>query len=121
MTLDGVQKALELFQQAIEKDPAYALAYTGLLDSYTYLNRPVEARKAAAQALELDPTLGEAHASLGFFKFLYDWDFPGAEKGIEASHRTDSQSFKRTIGARSTWRTWGGTGKRSMKHDLRSN
>jgi tetratricopeptide (TPR) repeat protein len=91
LTLDGVQKALELFQQAIEKDPAYALAYTGLLDSYTYLNRPVEARKAAAQALELDPTLGEAHASLGFFKFLYDWDFPGAEKGIEASHRTDSQ------------------------------
>ena len=83
LTLDGVQKALELFQQAIEKDPAYALAYTGLLDSYTYLNRPVEARKAAAQALELDPTLGEAHASLGFFKFLYDWDFPGAEKELK--------------------------------------
>ena len=83
LTLEGVQKGLELFQQAIEKDPTYALAYTGLVDCYTYLNRPVEARKAAAKALDLDPTLGEAHASLGFFKFLYDWDFPGAEKELK--------------------------------------
>jgi tetratricopeptide (TPR) repeat protein len=50
------------------------------LDCFSLLNKPVEARRAAAKALELDPTLGEAHASLGFFKFLYDWDFPGAEK-----------------------------------------
>ena len=83
LTPDGVQKGLELFQQAIEKDPAYALAYTGLLDCHTYLNQPVEGKKAAAKALELDPTLGEAHASLGFFKFLYDWDFPGAEKELK--------------------------------------
>src|SRR5262249_58286763 len=46
---------------------------------YTYLNNPVEARKAAVKALELDPTLGEAHASLGFFTFLYDWDWLKAE------------------------------------------
>ena len=83
LTPDGVQKGMELFQRALEKDPGYALAYTGLLDCHTYLNRPVEARKAAAKALELDPTLGEAHASLGFFKFLYDWDFPGAEKELK--------------------------------------
>jgi DNA-binding winged helix-turn-helix (wHTH) protein/tetratricopeptide (TPR) repeat protein len=83
LTLDSVQKGLEFFQQAIEKDPAYALAYTGMLDCYTYLNSPVEARKSAARALELDPTLGEAHASLGFYKFLYDWDFAGAEKELK--------------------------------------
>jgi adenylate cyclase len=78
-TMDGVRKGIELFKEAIEKDPNYALAYTGLLDGYTYLNNPVEARKAAVTALELDPTLGEAHASLGFFTFLYDWDWLKAE------------------------------------------
>jgi TolB-like protein/Tfp pilus assembly protein PilF len=79
LTPDGVGKGIELFKEAIQKDPNYALAYTGLLDGYTYLNNPVEARKAAVKALELDPTLGEAHASLGFFTFLYDWDWLRAE------------------------------------------
>jgi len=80
MTLDGIQKGIELLEQAIRKDPAYALAYIGLVDCFSLLNQPIEARKAAARALELDPILGEAHASLGFYKFLYDWDFPGAER-----------------------------------------
>jgi adenylate cyclase len=80
MTLEGVRKGVEIFQQAIGKDPAYAMAYIGLLDCFSLLNQPLEARKAAAKALELDPALGEAHASLGFYKFLYDWDFPGAER-----------------------------------------
>ena len=75
LTVDGVRKGIELFEEALQKDPKYALAYTGLLDCYTYLNNPVEARKAAVKALELDPTVGEAHASLGFFTFLYDWDW----------------------------------------------
>jgi tetratricopeptide (TPR) repeat protein len=79
LTMDGVGKGIEHFQQAITKDPGYARAYTGLPDCYTHLNRPAEARRAATKALELDPTLGEAHASLGFFKFLYDWDWPEAE------------------------------------------
>ncbi len=79
MTLEGVQKGVELFRLAIEKDPSYAQAYTGLSGCYTLLNQPVEARKAVIKALGLDPLLGEVHASLGFFKFLYDWDFSGAE------------------------------------------
>ena len=79
LTVDGVRKGIELFEEAIQKDPNYALAYTGLLDGYTYLNNPVEARRAAVKALELDPTLGEAHASEGFFTFLYDWDWLKAE------------------------------------------
>lgn len=86
-TFDGVHKALELFQQAIAKDPDYALAYSGLLDCHLGLNNPLEARKAAIKALELDPSLGEAHASLGFLTFLHDWDWRKAEvelrRGIE--------------------------------------
>lgn len=82
MTLENIQKGIEFYKQAIDKDPAYALAYAGLLNCYTSMNVPVEARKAAVKSLELDPTLGEAHASLGFFKFIYDWDFAGAEKEL---------------------------------------
>lgn len=80
LTLDGVQKATDHFQQALERDPGYALAYTGLGDCHNYLEKPAEAREAFRRALELDPTLGEAHASLGFFKFVCDWDFAEAEK-----------------------------------------
>jgi TolB-like protein/thioredoxin-like negative regulator of GroEL len=85
LTVDGVRKGMELFEEAIQKDPNFALAYTGLLDCYTYLNNPVEARKAAVEALELDPTLGEAHASLGFFTFLYDWDWLKTEVEFKRS------------------------------------
>ena len=83
LTLDGVEKGVTYFQQAIEKAPRYALAYTGLVDCYNYLAKRAEARAAATRALELDQTLGEAHASLAFHRFLYDWDFAGAEKGFK--------------------------------------
>jgi len=79
LTPDGVQKGAECFQQAIEKDPNYALAYAGLADCQNYLANRDQAKKAISKALELDNDLGEAHASLGFFRFLYDWDFAGAE------------------------------------------
>ncbi len=79
LTPDGVQKGAEYFQQAIESDPDYALAYAGLADCRGYLNQGNEAKQALEKALELDATLGEAHASLGFFEFLYEWDFAGAE------------------------------------------
>lgn len=79
LTVDGVQKGIEHFQQAIEKDPRYALAYAGLGDCHNYMAQRDDAKQAVIKALELDEKLGEAHASLGFFKFLYDWDFAGAE------------------------------------------
>lgn len=79
LTPDGVQKGVEHFQQAIEKDPSYALAYAGLGDCHNYLANRDEAKRSVSKALELDGELGEAHASLGFFRFLYDWDFAGAE------------------------------------------
>jgi len=79
LTLDGVHKGLELFQEAMEKDPDYALAYSGLMDCYIGLNNPNDARKAAVKALELDPSLGEVHAGLGFLTFFQDWDWRKAE------------------------------------------
>jgi eukaryotic-like serine/threonine-protein kinase len=87
-TEEGLNRSIEYFQQAIAKDPYYALAYGGLADSYSMLANfgfvpPMEAfpkaKKAALKALELDDTLAEAHTSLGLIKTIYDWDWPGAE------------------------------------------
>ncbi|MGH9943777.1 MAG: tetratricopeptide repeat protein, partial [Pyrinomonadaceae bacterium] len=89
-TLESIWKGVEYFEQAITLDPRYALAYAGLADSYTLLGAveygalpPDEAmRKArthALKALELDDTLAEAHASLGYVK-IFDWDWAGAER-----------------------------------------
>jgi TolB-like protein/tetratricopeptide (TPR) repeat protein len=83
LTPDSVQKGVEYFQEAIDKDPSYALAFAGLADCHNYLAHRDEAKKAVLKALELDETLGEAHASLGFFRFLYDWDFAGAEREFQ--------------------------------------
>jgi TolB-like protein/Tfp pilus assembly protein PilF/predicted Ser/Thr protein kinase len=86
---DGFNKGREYFQQAIEKDPTYALAYSGLADSYSLLAEygyvaPREsyprAREAALKALEIDDTLAEGHASLAWVKTIYDWDRSGGEK-----------------------------------------
>jgi len=89
-TTDGVNKAIDYFQQAIVKDPNFALAYSGLADSYFSLaiNSTVlspkeagaKARQAAEKALELDPFLGEAHASMGIVLLAFEWDFTGAER-----------------------------------------
>ncbi len=83
-TDEETRKAIEYFQQAIEKDPTYALAYVGLAESYIIGNLPPEernpkAKAAALKALELDGMLGEAHATLAVTKDGYDWDHAGAE------------------------------------------
>jgi serine/threonine-protein kinase len=88
-TGDAARKSIEYFQEAIDKDPNYALAYAGLADAYQLLNifadrSPQEAfpksKETASKALQLDPTLAEAHASLASILFFYDRDFPGAER-----------------------------------------
>jgi TolB-like protein/DNA-binding winged helix-turn-helix (wHTH) protein/Tfp pilus assembly protein PilF len=80
-------KAVEYFNQAIEKDPNFALAYSGLADSYTLLalygegvTGMTNAKAAAEKALRLDGTLAEAHTSLAAVKVLHDWDWQGAEQ-----------------------------------------
>jgi TolB-like protein/Tfp pilus assembly protein PilF len=91
-SLEGFQKAIEYFQLAAAKDPTYALAYVGLADTYTYFSffdvvPPREAmpkaKAAAARALEIDNRLGEAHVSLGYVSYMYDWDWPAAGKHFE--------------------------------------
>jgi DNA-binding winged helix-turn-helix (wHTH) protein/TolB-like protein/Tfp pilus assembly protein PilF len=81
-------KAIEYFNKAIEKDPTYALAYTGLADCYLSIvvdssisktEAIPKANKAVMVALQLDDNLSEAHVSLGRVKALYDWDWSNAE------------------------------------------
>jgi TolB-like protein/DNA-binding winged helix-turn-helix (wHTH) protein/Tfp pilus assembly protein PilF len=88
-TEEGFKKGIEYFQQAIEKDPGYALAYAGVADSYLVLAdwaylAPDEAyptaRVAATQALETDDSLAEAHTSLAYIRYVRDWDWSGAER-----------------------------------------
>jgi len=80
--------------RAIEKDPSYPLAYAGLADSYDILGfygfaapREVfpKAKAAALKALEIDEALPEAHASLAYASFYYDWDWSGAEREFKRS------------------------------------
>jgi len=91
-TGDAAKKAVEYFQQAIEIDPNYALAYAGLADAYQLLNlfadvSPKEAfpkaKTAAKRALELDETLAEAHTSLASSLFFYDRNYPEAEREFQ--------------------------------------
>ena len=86
---EGVREAIAYFEQAIDHDPGYALAYSGLSDSYglqvDYRGVPVTqgyklARRYALKALELDDTLPEAHTSLAWVQFAYDWDWAAAER-----------------------------------------
>jgi TolB-like protein/DNA-binding winged helix-turn-helix (wHTH) protein/Flp pilus assembly protein TadD len=88
-TADGLEVALAYFNQAIEEDPKYAEAYSGLADTYALLGdwqyavmTPKEAfpkaKAAAIKALELDNALGEAHNSLAFVLDGFDWDFDSA-------------------------------------------
>ena len=85
----GLRKGIEYFQQAIAKDPDYALAYVGLADSYALLDfytvlapqdSAPKAEAAAAQALKLDGALAEAHTSMAAIKTFYQWDWVGAER-----------------------------------------
>jgi len=91
-TAEGLKKGIEYFQQAIESDPGYALAYAGLADSYNILvsysalaphDAFPKAKVAATRALEIDGKLAEAHTSLAFVKFGYDWDWTEAERGFK--------------------------------------
>jgi tetratricopeptide (TPR) repeat protein len=88
-TLRGTKNAQSYFEEAIQKDSGFALAYVGLADCYENLGsfrwvpppdayRP--AKEALNKALRLDETLGEAHTELGWLSWRYDWDWPTAER-----------------------------------------
>jgi serine/threonine protein kinase/Tfp pilus assembly protein PilF len=88
-TQGDFKKAADFFTDAVQKDPRYALAYSGLADTYSQLGDagylpPSEAwpkaKAAAMQALQIDDSLPEAHASLGLVKEHFEWDWAGAEQ-----------------------------------------
>jgi len=93
-TEEGFYKAIGHFQQAAEKDPSYALAHTGIADSYVLLGwnsylPPKDAfpkgKAAAMTALQLDPDLGEAHTPLAATLWLYDWQWQQAQTEFKRS------------------------------------
>ncbi len=90
-TVDGLTQAAVYYRQAIEKDPGYALAYSGLAETYVlYSNYSVappkdsmpQAKAAALKALELDESLAEPHAALGTYLSGYGWDHAAAEREL---------------------------------------
>jgi tetratricopeptide (TPR) repeat protein len=96
-TLDGIEQSIDDFQEAIRKDPRYALAYAGQADAYALLvdfnilpAKEVlpKVKAAAAKALELDESLAEAHTSLAWAQF-HDWDWAGAEKQFQRAIELD--------------------------------
>jgi TolB-like protein/Flp pilus assembly protein TadD len=91
-TTDGLTRAVEHFEQAINLDPTYAAAHAGLADSlaawsnFTIISSKeayLRARAAALKALELDETLADAHTTLGVVHLFYGWDWPAAEKEFQ--------------------------------------
>jgi TolB-like protein/Tfp pilus assembly protein PilF len=88
-TRDGYNRAIEHFKTAIDRDPNFALAYTGLADCYNILSSyglssPSDSfplgKAAVTRALELDDNLAEAHTSMAYFKYQYEWDWTGGER-----------------------------------------
>ena len=106
-TADDIRKAIGLFEQAIKKDPDYALAYASLAESYNtmtaypYLSpkeASPQAKASAIKALEIDPTLAEAHTTLATYFATYEWNWREAERefkrAIELSPNNTSAHFR---------------------------
>jgi len=106
-TTDGYRKAIAYYQEALEIDPAYARAWAGIADAYTFLVANVamlpqegvpRAREAATTALELAPDLAEAHMALGDIRLSYDRDWLGAGDSYRQA-RTQSPGSAETHSA----------------------
>jgi serine/threonine-protein kinase len=102
ITPDNLEKSIEYYNQAIQLDPNFVLPYCGLADSYwtshQILILPVEevmpkAKKAALKALELDDHIAESHALVGQLKWVYDWDWIGAEKNFKRALALNPESL----------------------------
>ena len=89
-TEPGMRRAVEYFEESVKKDPSYALGYAGLAHAYHELaafagprNFMPKSKEAAERALQLDDTLAEAHAARGWVNWIYDWDWPGADREFQ--------------------------------------
>ncbi len=100
-TADGLDKAIDLYMQAIVKDPAYAEAYAGLAEAYDLLpqfgraelaNSLTKAENAADRAIALNPKLADAHAAKAFALFYGDWDVAGSDAEFQRALALDPNS-----------------------------
>ena len=100
-TREALNTAIKYFEQAIDKDPGYALAYAGLAECYNELaifpyaaakETMPKAKAAASKALELDDGLAEAHAALGYAEWNWDWDRNSAEREMRRAIELDPNS-----------------------------
>jgi Tfp pilus assembly protein PilF len=116
----SLSRALELFRNAVAKDPSYAAAYAGLADTYAILGAsgydllPIseameKAKAAALKAIEIDDSLSEAHSSLAFVTYSYDWNWREAEKeftrapALNPSNATAHQWYSEYLCALGRW------------------
>ena len=101
-TAADARKSIEYFQQAVEKQPDYALAYAGMAEAYETAAGSAQgalspreafprAKAAAMRAVELDPTLGEPHVSLAWSSFVFDRDWTTAENQFQRAHPAESK------------------------------
>ena len=106
-TEEGFRKAITYFNQAVEKDPNYALAYAGLANTYNFLGQSgydtpskvwQNAKKAATQAVQLDDQLPEAHIALALVRADYDWNWAGAESEFKKAIQLNANSATLTSG-----------------------
>ena len=107
-TEEGLKRAIEYYQQAIDKDPDYALAYAEMGNSFKSLGgvlgfaSPVtsapQGKAAILKALMIDETLADAHTALADFKLSYDWDWPGAEKEFKRAIELDPNQWRAHAG-----------------------
>jgi tetratricopeptide (TPR) repeat protein len=109
-TPEGLRKGIEYFERAIQTDPEYALAHSGLADSYSMLGvycvlTPGEAypkaKTAASRALELDASLAEAHLSTGYVALVYEWNWAEAERACRRAIE-----LQPSYGAAHHWLGW---------------
>lgn len=97
-TTESMQRAIELFEEAMASDPAYALAHAGLADCYVllagrFLAPPIEAyaraEEAARKAIQLDPALAEGHATMGTLQFVHRWSWTEADREFRKAIELD--------------------------------
>jgi TolB-like protein/AraC-like DNA-binding protein/Tfp pilus assembly protein PilF len=105
-TVIDVKKSINYFEQSIEKDPDYALAYAGLASAYRFLTAPgfishiegiAKVREFALKSIELDSTLAEPHTTLGWVLFWMEWNWKEAEKELKLALKIDRNSVKAHI------------------------
>jgi serine/threonine-protein kinase len=114
----GLLKAAQYFDQALQQDPNYAQAYAGAADTYSLLAfygfQPSDqafpkAKAAASRALELEPSLGEAHATFAYIAFTYDWDGAVAEReylraiALSPNHPPAHYWYGAMLGTKGKW------------------